>query len=231
MSANPQVTGYAAVFSQPTIISNPKEGTFAEQIARGAFTRTLRENPVPHFLYQHGSDLVIGSKPIGHITTLAEDSFGLRYSAELYADASYAGDLIPALAHGMGASFQFSCDLEDVDPRPGKTDWNPRGLPLRTVRACTVKELGPCLSGAYAAASAKLQMRTAAPVAPPSALVAVPARQHAASGSPRVPVASGRHTFAELAAGVPPTGLVDGCEACQYLRRVGYIHTARGVAA
>jgi HK97 family phage prohead protease len=233
------VYGYASVFSTPTLINNQREGTFMEQIAPGAFTRTLRDNPVPHFLYAHGSDLICGSKPIGHLTGLVEDTVGLRFSAELYDDSSYARDLIGPLSHGMGASFQFSSDREDFDPNPGRTSWNPRGLPLRTVRDATLKELGPCLTGAYPDAYAALQLRTATPGVPPSTRVAVPARQHVSSGSPHVPVASGnrqldvRHRVAVAKAipqtriladvnGVPPTGLVDGCPACEYLRQTGW---------
>jgi HK97 family phage prohead protease len=216
------VYGYAAVFGKPTEINNSREGRFMEQIAPGSFRRTLVENPTPHFLYAHGSDLVIGSKPIGHITGLAEDSVGLRFSAELYDSSTYAHDLIGPLSHGMGASFQFSSNMEDFNPRPGRTSWNPRGLPLRTVRDATLKELGPCLTGAYPDAYAALQLRSATPVAPPSARVAVPARQHAASGSPRVPAAAGQ-SIAALVAGVPPTGYVHDCPACDYLKTTGYL--------
>jgi phage head maturation protease len=44
--------------------------------------------------------------------------------------------------------------------RPKKTDWNPRGIPERTVQEARVMEFGPVTFPAYAGATAGLRSMT-----------------------------------------------------------------------
>ncbi len=56
--------GYAAVFNQPTRISNAFEGDFTETVRLGAFTKMVRQNPPPVVQFDHGTHPMIGQMPI-----------------------------------------------------------------------------------------------------------------------------------------------------------------------
>lgn len=140
--------GYAAVFDTPTTIDS-WEGTFDEQIARGAFRKTLRER-TPTLMFDHGSHPVVGQMPLGVITTAREDTVGLRVQARL-TDNWMIQPVRDAIADRAitGMSFRF---------RVVKDDWTEPdrkgGLRLRTIREAVVYELGPVVNPAYAATTA-----------------------------------------------------------------------------
>lgn len=146
--------GHAAVFNQWTEIRG-WEGNFLERIAPGAFARTLAEERASiRVLFQHGQDGATGSKPLGPLTTIREDDFGLAYETPLF-DTLYNRELLPGLRAGVyGASFRFEAMHEDWDERPGASSYNPRGLPERTLRDVGLRELGPVTFGAYGGATA-----------------------------------------------------------------------------
>lgn len=153
--------GHFAKFDEPTVISSVREGTFVERIAPGAFKKTIRENGRNmKVLFDHGHDPTVGNKPLGPIRALEEDDIGARYEVELL-DTSYNRDLIPALEAGLlGASFRFSVVREDVVDRPEPSDYNPRGLPERTIREAKVAEFGPVCFPAYLGATAGVRSLT-----------------------------------------------------------------------
>jgi HK97 family phage prohead protease len=134
--------GYAAVFNSPTRIDS-WEGQFDEVISRGAFKQTIdRTQPVLQF--DHGRGL-IGSLPIGTITRLREDKKGLYVEARLF-DNWAVQPVRDAIAGGAinGMSFRFRV------PEGGDT-WKARKneVPLRTLTALDVPELGPVVFPAY----------------------------------------------------------------------------------
>lgn len=134
--------GYAAVFDSPTRI-NSWEGEFDEQIARGAFSRTIAERK-PVLQFDHGRGLV-GSLPIGNITRLREDRRGLYVEARLF-DNWAVQPIRDAIAGGAisGMSFRF------MVPDDGDT-WakRPGDVPLRTLTDVDMVELGPVVFPAY----------------------------------------------------------------------------------
>jgi HK97 family phage prohead protease len=158
MSDQPILCGYAALFGTWTEINSTFEGRFVEQVAPGAFAATLAApNSRIACLYDHGHDPSIGNKPLAKLTRLEEDDHGLYFEGPLL-DASYAQDLAPALRSGaLGASFRFQVTGEDVNPNPGRSDHNPRGLPERTIREADLRELGPVTFPAYVGATAGLR--------------------------------------------------------------------------
>jgi HK97 family phage prohead protease len=157
----PTLVGHAAVFNQWTEINSAYEGRFLERIAPGAFKKTISENRDRiRVLFQHGKDPQIGDKPLGPIRALEEDDTGLRYEVPLL-DTSYNRDLIPGLDAGLyGASFRFSVLREEFQKRPERTDFNPLGLPERTVNELRMPEFGPVTFGAYANATSGLRSMT-----------------------------------------------------------------------
>ena len=152
--------GYAAVFDTPTRIDS-WEGTFDETIAKGAFRKSIREN-TPKLQFDHGYHPMIGSIPIGRISSLAEDMQGLHVVARL-SDNWLVEPVRDAIAEGSidGMSFRFSVVREEWRDKDGKllkpTDlmellWEPgeRGPLTRTLKEVKVTELGPVVWPAYA---------------------------------------------------------------------------------
>lgn len=135
--------GYAAVFDTPTRI-NSWEGEFDEQIARGAFKRTLNGR-TPVLQFDHGHDARTGSVPIGAIQEIREDKHGLFVRADLF-DNDLVLPIRQAIAGGAigGMSFRFRV----VDDRWTKQDGN---VDLRTIREVELFELGPVVFPAYEA--------------------------------------------------------------------------------
>ena len=155
------LTGHFAVFNEWTEINSIWEGHFLERIVPGAFKKTFREQrDGMRVLFQHGSDPVVGDKPLGPIEDLREDETGGYYEAALL-DTSYNRDLLPGLQNGLyGASFRFRVLREDIDEEPKPSESNPRGLPERTIREAQVMEFGPVTFPAYASATAGVRSIT-----------------------------------------------------------------------
>lgn len=157
------LTGYAAMFDTPTRIDS-WEGQFDEQVARGAFKKTLRER-TPVLQFDHGHDARTGSVPIGAIQDLREDENGLFVSARLY-DNPVVEPIRQAIEGGSidGMSFRFRVNVDDWRDRDGKPVksseleallWNPgeRGPLMRTIREADLWELGPVVFPAYESTS------------------------------------------------------------------------------
>lgn len=156
--------GYAAVFNTPTRIMS-WEGEFDEQIAPGAFKRTIRSR-TPVLQFDHGRDQRTGSVPIGSIDALQEDEQGLFVSARLFEN-----DLVEPIRQAIegqaitGMSFRFCVaeerwtDAAGATVKAGELDdllWNPgdRGPLLRTItRIDPLFELGPVVFPAYESTS------------------------------------------------------------------------------
>ena len=136
--------GYAAVFDTPTRIDS-WEGRFDEQIARGAFAKTLDER-MPVMQWDHGHDAATGSVPIAAIQELREDEHGLFVSARMF-DNARVEPIRQAIAGGAidGMSFRFRVVKEDWDES--------RDTPVRTIRELALFELGPVAFPAYTATS------------------------------------------------------------------------------
>ncbi|UQE74199.1 HK97 family phage prohead protease [Gordonia sp. PP30] len=168
--------GYGAVFNRPTRIDS-WEGRFDEQFAPGAFRKTLRER-TPKFQFDHGRHPLIGSVPIGTITTISEDDRGLDVEARL--GKHMLIDLIQeALETGAidGMSIRFTVVREEWRDRNGQVvaadevdellwetrrDDGDRGPLLRTIQEAKLDEVGPVVWPAYADTTAGV--RSAEPV-------------------------------------------------------------------
>ena len=155
----PTLYGYFARFNEWTEINSVFEGHFMERVAKGAFTKTFQER-TPKVLFQHGMDPQIADKPLGAPTTLEEKARGAYYEVPLL-DTSYNRDLEPGLRAGLyGASFRFRVIREDINEEPARSDYNPDGLPERTIREAQVQEFGPVTFPAYEGASAGVRSLT-----------------------------------------------------------------------
>lgn len=120
------------------------EGRFLEQTAKGAFRKTIRENRANiRSLYDHGYDFAIGNKVLGTIDDLREDPDSPVGEVGLF-DTGYVRELLPGLEAGVyGSSFRFRVIKEKWNKDPGKSDYNPDGLPERTITEVKLFEFGP----------------------------------------------------------------------------------------
>tara|TARA_R110000744_G_scaffold34976_4_gene81266 strand:- start:13626 stop:14351 length:726 start_codon:yes stop_codon:yes gene_type:complete len=135
------MSGYAAMFNSPTEIDS-WEGRFTESIARGAFVKSISER-MPVLQFDHGAHPFVGSIPIGAITSLAEDSRGLRVEAQLF-DNMLVKPVRDAISAGAidGMSFRFQVVNETWDYDSGD-------IAVRTITELRCMELGPVVFPAY----------------------------------------------------------------------------------
>jgi HK97 family phage prohead protease len=155
-STGPVMVGHFSRFNEWTEIDSWFEGNFLERVAPGAYKKTFRENRASmRALFQHGMDPQVGDKPLGPIDELREDTEGAYYEVPLL-DAPYVRDLVlPGLRAGLyGASFRFRVMREEYVEEPGVSDYNPKGLPERTIKEASVSEFGPVTFPAYPNATA-----------------------------------------------------------------------------
>lgn len=160
--------GYGAVFNTPTHIDS-WEGDFDEQIAPGAFKKSIREK-TPRLQFDHGYHPLIGSIPIGSITDIHEDDRGLYVQARL-SDNWLVEPIRDAIAEGSidGMSFRFSVVREEWRDKDGKIIrpdelldmlWSgagDRGPIMRTLKEVKMPEVGPVVWPAYEETSASVR--------------------------------------------------------------------------
>lgn len=164
------LTGYAAVYDTPTLIDS-WEGTFLEQIKRGAFAKTIREN-IPVLQFDHGRHPLIGSIPIGTIKSLKEDEHGLSVNARM--SANWLTEPIrEAITEQSikGMSFRFEVIKDEWRDASGKLinnfeelqkllwDAGDRGPLQRTLKEVKLRELGPVVWPAYTETEVSLRSR------------------------------------------------------------------------
>ena len=159
------LVGHFAVFNEWTEIDSWYEGQFLERIVPGAFKNTIKQHiDQMRVQFDHGCDDFVGGAPLGPIDVLREDDIGAYYEVPLI-DTDYNRDRVLPLLQGrlmtgekrgslLGASFRFRVvkDLWDMEPK--LSDYNPKGLPERTISQVTLFEFGPVVFPAYPAATA-----------------------------------------------------------------------------
>lgn len=165
--------GHFAVFNRWTEISSWYEGNFLERIAPGAFKRTIK-NSLRNIKVQfdHGYDTFVGSSVLGPIDVLREDEIGAYYEVPLL-DTDVNRDRILPMLQGrlmsgesrgsvLGASFRFRVLDQSISEEPEPSEWNPKGLPERTITEAALFEFGPVVFPAYpdATATASAGMRS-----------------------------------------------------------------------
>ncbi len=151
--------GYAAVFDSPTVI-NGWEGHFVEVIERGAFARTVRNNPKPVMQFDHGAHPMVGGLPIGTIQELREDDEGLFVRAKLH-DNWLIEPVRDAIREGSltGMSFKFTIPEGGVTVTRGEDD-----IEIHTLTDLDLHELGPVVWPAYKETSVGVRSRELADI-------------------------------------------------------------------
>ena len=134
------LVGYAAVFNR----TSSNLGGFVEQVAPGAFTKTIQEADVRHLL-NHDANLVLGRNKSGTLR-LAEDTTGLHYEVDL-PNTQAARDLAELVERDdiTGSSFAFRVVGDDGD------EWSLTDdeFPLRTLRQLALYDTSTVTYPAY----------------------------------------------------------------------------------
>jgi HK97 family phage prohead protease len=114
------LTGYAVVYNRDSVPLYG--GEFIEQIADGAFKRTLATGEDVRALVEHDSHKLLG-RTSANTLRLIDDAKGLRFELDL-PDVSYGRDVRTLIERGdiAGCSFGF---------RSMKDEWNELAKPAR----------------------------------------------------------------------------------------------------
>lgn len=149
-AAEPRFAGHAAVFNTRTAIGNPLTWGFYEQVASGAFTKTLSEADA-RMLVDHDSAMVVSRSSAGTLD-LSEDAQGLAVDSALDTGLSYVSDLVANLRNGniTGMSFGFYVMKDDWATEQVETnDGNTAEVEVRTLREVKLVEVSAVTFPAY----------------------------------------------------------------------------------
>lgn len=154
------LTGHFSAFNTWYRVASLWEGEFYENTAPGFTAQTIAEDrDAMRVLFDHGFD-TIGNKVLGPIQDLREDDTGPYYEVPLF-DTSYNRDLLPGLRAGVyGASFRMRVLEDSWNDEPEPSDYNPKGLPERTITRAKVMEFGPVTFPANPEATASVRSVT-----------------------------------------------------------------------
>jgi HK97 family phage prohead protease len=139
------LTGYAALFN-----SKSKDlGGFVEEIAPGAFTRSLKEKADVKATFNHNPDLILGRTKAGSLT-LTEDERGLRWRCVLDRDNSFHRDLYASVKRMDidECSFAFTVTKDNQDWRAeqiGEDAW----IAVRTLKDVDLIDVSAVTYPAY----------------------------------------------------------------------------------
>ena len=146
-------SGYAAVFNTRAAIGNPKGWGFYEEIAPGAFSKTLQESDA-RMLIDHDTYYVVSRASAGSLA-LREDERGLVVDSAMDDDLSYVRDLKANLRNGniTGMSFGFQVVKDDwATERSGDDEYE-----VRTIREIRLVEVSAVTFPAYSETEAELR--------------------------------------------------------------------------
>lgn len=170
------VSGHAALFntlSQP--LYDFWEGRFVEQIAPGAFAKTLNDGADVRMLINHDPNLILArSKGDSPTLRLAEDNRGLAIDADM-APTSYGTDLALSMRRGDVTQMSFAMQVMQDD-----WDETDEGTPLRTVREVKLFDVSPVTYPAYEQTEIGLRSREARALLHAFGLLDIPEAQRGA---------------------------------------------------
>ncbi|MFF9285400.1 HK97 family phage prohead protease [Streptomyces griseosporeus] len=148
--------GYAAKFNSRTAIGNPLRWGFYEEIAPGAFTKTLQEGDA-RFLVDHDSYYVVSRVSAGTLS-LSEDAVGLPVDSALDPALSYVNDLKANVRNGniTGMSFGFYVLKDQWSTETIDTSEGPAEVEVRRILEVRLIEVSAVTFPAYEDTEAEL---------------------------------------------------------------------------
>lgn len=137
------IEGYFSVFNQPYEVFPG----WIEEIAPGAFSRTLREGKDVKVLWNHNSDIVLGSTQ-NRTATLREDDIGLFGSDEINEEDQDAKNGYARVSRGDVRGCSFGFDIRSMEER-----WDDDGTYRTRITDVELYEVSPCTFPAYSQTS------------------------------------------------------------------------------
>lgn len=156
--AEARFSGYASVFNSRTAIGNPLRWGFYEEIAEGAFAKTLAESDA-RMLIDHDSYYVVSRMSAGTLT-LSEDERGLAVDSALDGELSYVRDLQANLRNGniTGMSFGFYVIKDEWNTESIEVEGaDPVDVEVRVIREVRLIEVSAVTFPAYPETEAELK--------------------------------------------------------------------------
>jgi hypothetical protein len=154
----PRFYGHAAVFDTRTAIGNPLRWGFYEEVAAGAFTKTISEGDA-RFLIDHDSYYVVSRVSAGTLL-LAQDAVGLQVDSALDDELSYVRDLKVniRIKNITGMSFGFYVTKDDWSTETVETsDGNSAEVEIRRILEVRLIEVSAVTFPAYPTTDAGLR--------------------------------------------------------------------------
>jgi uncharacterized protein len=136
--------GHAAVFESNSEQFEGIGKPWIERIAKGAFTRTLQENPDVRALWSHDTAQVIARSP--DTLKISEDETGLKVELHLL-DTSINRDALASVRGGLVDAMSFGFMPRKVEWQDGETE------DIRTLIDVDLMEVSIVAFPAYQAAS------------------------------------------------------------------------------
>lgn len=150
--------GYASVFNSRTAIGNPLRWGFYEEIAPGAFSKTLAEGDA-RMLIDHDSYYVVSRSSAGTLA-LSEDERGLAVDSALDTELSYVRDLKANLRNGnvTGMSFGFYVIKDEWNSETIEVEGaDPVDVDVRVIREVRLIEVSAVTFPAYPETEAEMK--------------------------------------------------------------------------
>ena len=143
------IEGYFSVFNQPYEVFPG----WIEEIAPGAFARTLREGKDVKVLWNHNSDIVLGSTQ-NHTATLREDDIGLFGSDEINEEDQDAKNGYARVSRRDVRGCSFGFDIREMEE-----SWDDDGTYHTRITDVELYEVSPCTFPAYSQTSISARNR------------------------------------------------------------------------
>lgn len=131
--------GYFSVFNQPYEVVPG----WIEEIAPGAFSRTLRENKDIKVLWNHNSDFVLGSTE-NQTAYLSEDERGLHGPVEINEEDQDAKNVYSRIKRGDVRGCSFGFEIRSMEEY-----WEENGTYRTKLTDVELYEVSPCTFPAY----------------------------------------------------------------------------------
>jgi len=172
----PRIVGHAAVFGRRSLPLGESGGdVVVEEIAPGAFTKTLREADV-RALINHDPNLVLGRTKAGTLR-LAEDDHGLAVSIDL-PDTQAARDLVVSMRRGDISQMSFA--FAPVRQRWTKETAGDKTVHVRLLQEVRLFDVSVVTFPAYEETDAQLRALQAAEGVPSGVAAVLSATERAA---------------------------------------------------
>lgn len=124
-----KLVGYASTF-EPYLIRSLFFGEFYEQIERGAFEKSIREDEV-FFFHSHNPENILGSTLRN--LKLSEDDHGLRFELELLEDHQPSKDLAVLVREGVVSKMSIGFIVEQDNDFQDKINRDGQEYELRKI--------------------------------------------------------------------------------------------------